>query len=75
MGTPVAVLAENKEDVDKFKDFEGDGKGGGGGGGGGRRRKAAKKEEKPRRRRRRQPAEGSEAAEKETKPGGRGRGR
>ena len=31
VGTPVAVLAENKEDVDKFKDFEGDGTGAGGG--------------------------------------------
>ena len=33
VGTPVAVLAESKEDVDKFKDYEADG-----GGGGGRRR-------------------------------------
>ena len=29
VGTPVAVLAENKEDVDKFKDFDAGGGGGG----------------------------------------------
>ena len=27
MGTPVAVLAENKEDVEKFKDFKPEGSG------------------------------------------------
>ena len=31
VGTPVAVLAENKDDVDKFKDFQGDGTGTAGG--------------------------------------------
>ena len=37
VGTPVAVLAENKEDVDKFKDFTGDGTGGGGDAEGGKK--------------------------------------
>ena len=48
VGTPVAVLAENKEDVEKFKDFQPEGAAGGGGGGGGKEevKKEASKEDK-----------------------------
>ena len=44
VGTPVAVLAESKEDVEKFKDFEGDGTAASGGGDAGGEKKAETKE-------------------------------
>ena len=70
VGTPVAVLAENKEDIDKFKDFEGDGKGGGSAA------KPAPKEDKPEASSSSKPKEADAGGEKEEQsPDDLGKGR